>query len=347
MCFKLFQIYYFNLKKRSVDFLTRISFLAHLKKTYTLFSRFTLKESLVNSKKMNKILLFLFCISSFSFAQKKHQIESITQINTINTISTTINYKFENGKLISIEEENKKPVYFTYNQKGLLEKESETYNDGEIHDTYYTYNAEGYLTEILKTVKKPDAENFKIWFKHTTTYTIKDAENYSILDVSSYTHTTKYINKNSYERKGNILNQSSNRGDYIYKLDKGNIIYLEKINDPLFNHSVDFKYDTKESIYKLIFENMYGDKYFINTLVRQPQLFNFYNEFVNQNNCVERKNDKTTEHSGVSEFTSKITYNASNLPTEIKIEGKKDYEHILTIKYKTPQIKSYKKTKKR
>ncbi|MBB4800004.1 hypothetical protein HNP37_000043 [Flavobacterium nitrogenifigens] len=288
---------------------------------------------------MKKTLLLIFLISSIAYCQKsKRQIESIEDITTYNESETT-SYKFENGKLISKNVEKKKPIYFSYNQKGLLEKESNTYDDGEIQDAYFKYNDDGYLIEIIRTGKKNGASEFKPWGKTVITYSIKDADHYTVesssgnIDFSGNIDNSRYVQKNTYEMNGNILKKTTKGASYQYTMQNGNIVNMEQLSPSKSNHSVDYKFDNSESINKIIAYNMYGDKYFITSLICQPPLFDFYSDFVNQNNCIERKNNKTSQYSRHSENTSLVVYDEKKLPIEIKTENNHGHKKVIKIKY--------------
>ncbi|KIO51866.1 hypothetical protein [Flavobacterium hibernum] len=289
---------------------------------------------------MKKTLLLILLISSIAYCQKnKPQIESIEEISNYYSETETTSYKFENGKLVSKNVEKKLPTYFSYNQKGLLEKESNTYNDGDIQDVYYTYNDNGYLIGIIRTGKKNGASNFKPWGKTVITYNIKDANHYIVesssgnIDFSGNIDNSKYVQKNTFEMKGNILKKTTNEGSYKYIMQNGNMINIEQESPSKFNHSVDYKFDNSESVNKIIAYNMFGDKYFITSLVCQPPLFDFYTDFVNENNSIESKNAKINEYLRDSENTSFIVYNEQKLPTEIKTENNHKQKKLIKIKY--------------
>lgn len=268
---------------------------------------------------MKKILLIAILISSISFSQqKKYQIESITDVIIDENSSTTTYYKFENGKLASKEEQGKKPVYYTYNQNGLLEKVSNTYNDGDMFDDFYTYNKDGYIIEILNTGKKVGETEFKPLSKKTILYEIKDANNFKFNDSWRYVHNNKYVNERIYEMKDNVLKLSKNTSEYKYKMENGNVVSLAQLKPSREKHSVDYKFDSKPSINKMMCESMYGDKYFINSLISLSPFYDYYSDFVNQNTCIGNKN--VDQNFPVSEYTSVITYNEENLPVEIKTE---------------------------
>lgn len=110
---------------------------------------------------------------------------------------------------------------------------------------------------------------------------------------------------------GNIL-KTTKGASYQYTMQNGNIVNMEQLSPSKSNHSVDYKFDNSESINKIIAYNMYGDKYFITSLICQPPLFDFYSDFVNQNNCIERKNNKTSQYSRHSENTSLVVYDEKN-----------------------------------
>ena len=289
---------------------------------------------------MKKTLLLILLISSIAYCQKKKpQIESIEEISNYYSETETTSYKFENGKLVSKNVEKKMPTYFSYNQKGLLEKESNTYSDGDIQDVYYTYDDNGYLIGIIRTGKKNGASNFKPWGKTVITYNIKDANHYIVesssgnIDFSGNIDNSKYVQKNTFEMKGNILKKTTNEGSYKYIMQNGNMINIEQESPSKFNYSVDYKFDNSESVNKIIAYNMFGDKYFITSLVCQPPLFDFYTDFVNENNSIESKNAKINEYLRDSENTSSIVYNEQKLATEIKTENNHKQKKIIKIKY--------------
>lgn len=284
---------------------------------------------------MKKKLLFLILFSTVCFSQEtKPQIESVTVIENYNFVETIEIYKFINGKPISKEENGKKPIYYTYNQNGLLAKVSETYNNGEIQDTYYNYNTEGYIIEIIKTGKKVDEKDFIPWNKETIIYNIKNATSFTVDVLSVSSENYKY--KVFFEMNGNILKKTIHNTAETFRIKNNNFVYLEQTKPSKSKHSVEFIFDDKESPYRIISNEMYGDKYFINTLVELPLLSTFANSFVSQNNCLENKNNKVSKYSEVSESKSIITYNQEDLPVEIKtVFSEPGYGKIVRIKYKS------------
>nr|WP_309756179.1 hypothetical protein [Flavobacterium sp.] len=283
---------------------------------------------------MKKKLLFIILFSTVCFSQEtKSQIESVTVIENYNFVETTENYKFNNGKPISKEEEGKKPIYYTYNQNGLLAKVSQTYNNNEIQDTYYNYNTEGYIIEIIKTGKKVDQKDFIPWNKETIIYNIKNATSFTVDAVS--VSSNNYITRVFFEMNGNILKKTIHNTVETFRIENNNFVYLEQTKPSKSKHSVEFIFDDKESPYRIISNEMYGDKYFINTLVELPLLCSFTLAFVSQNNCLENKNNKVSKYSEVAESKSRITYNQENLPVEIKtVFSEPGNGKEVTIKYK-------------
>jgi hypothetical protein len=283
---------------------------------------------------MKKKLLFIILFSTVCFSQEtKSQIESVTVIENYNFVETTENYKFNNGKPISKEEEGKKPIYYTYNQNGLLAKVSQTYNNNEIQDTYYNYNTEGYIIEIIKTGKKVDQKDFIPWNKETIIYNIKNATSFTVDAVS--VSSNNYITRVFFEMNGNILKKTIHNTVETFRIENNNFVDLEQTKPSKSKHSVEFIFDDKESPYRIISNEMYGDKYFINTLVELPLLCSFALAFVSQNNCLENKNNKVSKYSEVAESKSTITYNQENLPVEIKtVFSEPGNGKEVTIKYK-------------
>lgn len=286
---------------------------------------------------MKKILLIILFYSSFSFSQEKPLLESIIDINIRNTERDTIIYKFENGKLKSKKEGSHSTTFFNYNSNGLVGKESRVFYDGSSQDVNYTYNNDGYITEILKSEKKDATAESVPWYKTEILYAFTSSNNYIINSSSQYTKNPgSDKNLRDYMMKDNILTASDKQGKIYqekkYKIENGNIVELEKVKPSKENYVLEFKFDDKENIFKIIFKNLYGDKYFINQMVARPEIYSHYGDLVNQNNSISLRKAKS-KTIAFSEPTSTILYNKNNLPVEIKIDSDPGYGNLITIKY--------------
>ncbi|TDO84031.1 hypothetical protein EV143_101476 [Flavobacterium chryseum] len=288
---------------------------------------------------MKKILLLIVLYSSASYCQEnKHPLESIIDISIRLADRDSTFYKFENGKLISRQEIGRKPTFYFYNQNGLLEKESITYDGGETQEVFYTYNSDGYITEIVKSGKKDASQELIPWHKNVISYTFINNNNFVVTSVSDYTPKPTGENLRVYEIKDGVLKTSSKQGKFYsenqFKIEKGNIVTHERTKPSKENYVTAFKFDDKENVFKMLFKNMFGSKYFMNQMLAQNNIYDHYDDYISENNCLSLRNVKTTKNVSISEKTSTIKYNKENLPVEIKLDSDPGFGNLFIIKYK-------------
>lgn len=289
---------------------------------------------------MKKILVLIIILcSSLSFSQlKKPQLETITDISIRGAEGDTIFYKFESGKLKTKKEGSRNTTFFNYNAKGLVEKESRVFPDGSSYDVNYTYNEDGYLTELVRSKKEKEETTAVPWHKSTFTYSLTDPNNYIVNDVSEYLDSPSMDKRyRTYTMKDNVLTTSDKSGKFItemkYKFANGNVVECEKIKPSKENYILGYDFDTKENVYKLLFENLFGDKYFINQMASRIEIYNHYTDFTGQNNCISIRKIKSKTLS-FSENKGTVVYNNENLPVEIKTDTEPGFGYLVKTTYK-------------
>lgn len=287
---------------------------------------------------MKKFLLLIVLYSSISFSQEnKFKVESMIDISISPNGRDTTFYKFNNGKLISQIKKGNAPTYFKYNEKGLLENEYYISSDGEVSETTYKYNEDGLIIEIYHSRKANQTAESIPWSKETISFDFKANNDYAISKVFTTLTYKSDDNFITYTKEGNTLNiltkQGKNTKEYSHKIENGNIIFTEKLKPSKENYSMEFKFDNKINLFKIIYSNIFGDKYFINDLLTHTPVNNLYDDFIDENNCMSVKNIKTTKYVSNSEKTTTINYDIKNLPIEIKVESDPGYGNLIKVTY--------------
>jgi len=289
---------------------------------------------------MSKILfLAIIFYSSISFSQmKKPQLETIVDISIRGAEGDTIYYKFDNGKLKTKREGTRNTTFYNYNSKGLVEKQSRVFDDGVSYDISYSYNEEGYLTELVESKKESQATQSIPWHKITFTYTFTDPKNFIANESSEYLDNPRMDKTfRSYTMKDNLLITTDKSGKFYtemkYKFENGNTIECEKIKPSGENYILEYDFDNKENLYKLLFENLFGDKYFVNQMVSRGDITNHYTAYTNQNNCISIRKIKSKKIA-FSENKGIAVYNNENLPTEIKTSTEPGFGYLIKATYK-------------
>ena len=246
-------------------------------------------------------------------------------------------YKFKNGKLISKITKSSAPTYFKYNEKGLLENEYYIHSDGEVSETTYKYNEDGLIIEIYHSKKTSQTAESIPWSKETISFEFKENNDYTINKVFTTLTYKSDDNFTTYTKEGSTLNILTKQGkstkEYNHKIENGNIVYTEKLKPSKENFSMEFKFDNKINLFKIIYSNIFGDKYFINDLLTHTPVNNLYDDFIDENNCMSVRNIKTTKYVSHSEKTTTIVYNKENLPLEIKVDSEPGYGNIIKVTY--------------
>ncbi len=279
---------------------------------------------------MQKFLLPFLFFTFFSFSQiNKPFIKSII-------VDDLTFFKFEKGKLKSMENKNRATTFYTYNNKGLLESEYYSTNTTKA-ETKYKYDENGYVINLITYEMDILTNETKPLFETTITYDFKANNDYIITCTTkglSYSYDLLII----YEKIGDVLNISEKGKNssriYMRKIANGNIVFEEKIKAGRENHSREFKFDTNTNINIELYTSLFGEKYFTNQMVSRNYTFpNTTNEFVNKNNCISVRNVKVTKYLQFSEQDIETVYNSQNYPIQVKVNYSDPIIKVITIVY--------------
>lgn len=275
-------------------------------------------------KKTILLLLLFFGVLSSSNAQVLKKIIEL-ETNTSRykrdvEIPDTIVYNFKNNKLLSSLNTAGSLKKYSYNDKGLLSKISETqtkYPNSNESIRDFEYDSNGFLIETFyyqaKNGIKTDGSNTSgMKFE----YQIKNDNEFAIIGTG--TGTNSRIQK-LYIMKNNALTITTNvvkiKTVSVYNFKDGNIVSANINKNTRENHTLLYTYDTTQTLNQTIFKNLFGEKYFYALLCSPPEITLNNSPQLSKNIMKSSALEKQIKvEIGIITDNVKIDYNSNNFP---------------------------------
>lgn len=278
---------------------------------------------------MKKTILLLLLFLGFLSSSNAQTLKKIIQLETNTSryksdveIPDTIVYNFKNNKLISSLKTGGSLKKYTYNDKGLLSKISESqtkYPDSDESIVDFEYDSNGFLIGTsyyqAKNGIKTDRDNTSgMKFE----YQIKNDNEFEIIGTG--TGTNSRIQK-LYAMKNNALTVTTNvvkiKTISVYNFKDGNVVSANINKNTRENHTLLYTYDATQTLNETIFKNLFGEKYFYALVCYHPEItLNNSPQFsknIMKSSALEKQ---IKAEIGINTDNVKIDYNSNNFPAK-------------------------------
>lgn len=237
-------------------------------------------------------------------------------------IPDTIVFNFKNNKLLSSLKTEGSLKQYTYNDKGLLSRISESqtkYPDSGESVVDFEYNNDGFLIETSyykakNGIKSVGSNTSGMKFE----YQIRNDNEFTI--IGNGTGTNSPIQK-LYVMKNNILTVTMNvvkiKTISVYNFKDGNLVSANINKNTRENHTLLYTYDDTQTLSETIFKNLFGEKYLYALLCYPPEITVNHSPQFSKNIMKSSALEKQIKAEvGINTDNVKIDYNSNNFPVK-------------------------------
>lgn len=283
---------------------------------------------------MKKIILLSAILLAFNVSLSQ-------ELNNLSFKSITRNgneiFLFEKGKLKSFESPDDCPLFFEYNENGLV---SEMYKLCEgVKDSrkVYEYNESGYIKKysFFRGDKLIKEEHYTYEFNNKDYLITVETKDFQLRKGVKFHLIKNYEMKNEVLTFTSDMRMDSNKqkNKNIYTFEDGNLKKVHfGVGDKKYGYEMEYDYDENFGANAMLMKSIFGEKYFINSLTSTfPPAIRVLT-IISNNNLVYKKVKSKGELLAIDSFEeSKIEYNKELMPVRIvkKVGDKVKVELII------------------